>query len=198
MSRLVESIKILNGRIYNLPFHQERFNRTRFEAIGVTKKILLQNIIRDAGPPNQGLYKCRILYDEKIHGIEFIPYNKPVIRLLKVLDAPGISYDFKWEERSALDTLYAMRGEADEIILVRDGLVTDGYYFNYVFEKNGIFLTPDQPLLAGTQRARLWQHGKIQTAEIKIQDLFQYDFIHAINAMNPLGNIRIPISQISR
>ena len=196
MSRLVESIKILNGRIFNLASHQLRFDKSRAQLYGLSAKISLLNTIKLAKPPENGLYKCRILYDEKIHDIEFNPYIKPEINQLKIILAASIQYEHKWEERKVLDDLFKLRGKAQEIIIVRNGLVTDGYYFNYVFEKNGILYTPEHPLLFGTQRARLVNLGKIKPVQIKSEDIKKFDFIHAINALNTLGKIRLPISKI--
>lgn len=196
MSRLVESIKILNGRMYNLAEHQARFERSRAACFGSTDRISLREIIVREGIPARGLYKCRILYGAGIESIAFQPYRYPDIRTLKVIRDPDITYDYKWADRPGLDELFRQKEPADEIIIVKKGLVTDAYYYNLVFEKKGQLWTPDTPLLLGTKRNQLLKSGKISITRIAENDIFTFEKIHLINAMTDLGRLEINISDV--
>jgi 4-amino-4-deoxychorismate lyase len=198
MSRLVESIKILNGRIYNLAAHQARFDRSRFACFGCTDHISLREKITTEDIPAKGLFKCRVLYNAEVESVSFSPYHYPDIRTLKIVRTPEIEYDYKWAERPGLDALFRQKVTADEIIIIKNGLVTDAYYYNLIFEKNGALFTPDTPLLHGTKRERLLATGQIRTARIAEQDIVTFEKIHLINAMTDLGRIVVDVRHVIR
>ena len=66
MSLLVESVKVKDGRLYNLGYHSERFNRTRKELFDIGLNIDLNNKIIIPAYARKGLFKCRIEYDDHI------------------------------------------------------------------------------------------------------------------------------------
>ena len=76
-----------------------------------------------------------------------------------------------------------MREQFDDIIIIRNGLVTDSYYANLCFEKKGELFTPVVPLLNGTKRMKLISEKKIIPIDIKPKEINSYDRIHLINAM---------------
>lgn len=196
MSLLVESIKILNGRICNLDAHQARFDRSRRDCFGSTDRISLREKIRQQGVPASGLFKCRVVYQLEVESVAFQPYQYPDIRSLAIVQDPDITYDDKWVDRPALDVLFRQKEPADEIIIVKKGLVTDAFYYNLVFEKKGQFWTPDTPLLMGTKRKQLLKKGKIFTARISEKDIYTFEKIHLINAMTDLGRLVINIADV--
>ncbi|MBK8371293.1 MAG: hypothetical protein IPL20_08025 [Saprospiraceae bacterium] len=57
------------------------------------------------------------------------------------MTADDIEYPYKWVERPELDEVFRQKGNADEIIIIRKGWVTDAYYYNLVFEKMVNFYT---------------------------------------------------------
>jgi 4-amino-4-deoxychorismate lyase len=75
----------------------------------------------------QGLFKCRVTYGPDIESIEFEPYRKRTVRSLKLVVSDEIEYSFKFKDRSALEALFAQRGDCDDIIIVKNGLVTDSF-----------------------------------------------------------------------
>jgi 4-amino-4-deoxychorismate lyase len=193
MSRLVETIKIQNGRVYNLPFHQFRFDQTRKDVFNETKKISLREKIIQQGLPGKGLFKCRVEYEPDIIKIEFLSYQFPKVSTLKLVHDDHIFYDHKWVDRPALDSLFLQKGTASEIIIIKGGKVTDGYYYNIVFEKSGTLFTSDTPLLAGTQRSSLLKKGIIKEKEIRETDIFLFEKIHLINALTLPGKLVVDI-----
>lgn len=194
MSLLVESIKMYNRRMYNLDYHQDRFRRTRLEVLGISKPISLRRIINEHLPDKNGLYKCRIIYNKDIQSVDITPYVYPEITTLKIVKKDDVDYKHKWVLRPQLDDLYLKKGEVDEIIIIKNGLVSDAYYYNLVFEKAGIYYTPEIPLLRGTKREKLIHQKKIIPTKITQKDIFDFERVHLINAMTDLKQVVVRIS----
>ena len=197
MSLLVESIKIYNGRMYNIALHEARANQARAALWGITQKLDLRKHIIIPDTCKTGLVKCRVSYDTSIREITYAPYSVRDIKTLKIIETEeDLHYGYKWADRPQLDRLYGLRDGYDEIIIVQHGLVTDAYYYNLVFEKDGRYFTPMKPLLAGVQRARLLKSGKITPIEIAASQIDEYNRIHLINALTPLGKIVVEMCGI--
>ncbi len=186
MSLLVESIWIKDSVIMNMAYHQQRYNSTLKQLYPHALPSDLRTFI-DPQLCASNETKCRIVYSDTIHKVEYIDYNRKTIDSLKCISAKDIRYLYKYEERPALDALFDMRESCDEIIIVLNGLITDAYYFNLVFENDYGLFTPDNPLLAGTMRQYLLDNGVIKLASIKSANLGYFKKIHLINALNPLG-----------
>lgn len=197
MSLLVESIKIYNGRMYNIAQHEARAKQARAALWGITQKLDLRKHIIIPDTCKTGLVKCRVCYDTSIREITFAPYSVRQIKTLKIIETgEDLHYGYKWADRPQLDRLYGLREDCDEIIIVQHGLVTDAYYYNLVFEKEGRYFTPMTPLLAGVQRARLLNSGKITPIEIAAAHICDYDSIHLINALTPMGRIVVEMCDV--
>ena len=140
--------------------------------------------------------KCRVLYSTVIERIEYFEYHPKMIGSLKILNDDDISYNYKYEDRSALSRLYTQRGECDDILIVKNGLFTDTYYCNIALLKDGIWITPRTPLLEGTQRSFLLDKGKIFPKDIGIKTLAEYESIRLFNSILGFGEIELPISSI--
>jgi len=196
MFRLVESIQIKDGQISLLPYHEARANRTRMALLGIGKPIHIGAAIQEKGSFQYGLYKCRVVYNEKIEEIIVQEYQIREIKTVKLLEDNEITYDFKFLERPALDILYQNRDACDEIMITKKGLITDAFYYNYIFEKAGSWFTPESPLLKGCRRAALIDSGMLHTADIPVDRIYDYDRIHLINAMTEPGTIVITPDQV--
>jgi 4-amino-4-deoxychorismate lyase len=85
--------------------------------------------------------------------------------------------------KTGLNTLFAQRNDADEILIIKKGMVTDSLYCNVAFSNEQQWFTPSTPLLPGTQRAFLLDSGIIQEAEISETDMLKYSHIKLFNAM---------------
>ncbi len=176
MSRYFETIRIENGLVYNLAYHQRRFERTS----GRTQK--LSECITP--PKGEGVYRVKVIYSKE-QGVEevlYFPYKKRSIRSICLIEA-DIEYARKYLKRASLDALYAKRGECDEVLIVRDGLVTDTTIANVAFFDGSEWLTPKKPLLEGTTRARYLDKGQLRTADIAVGDLAEFTKIALLNAM---------------
>jgi 4-amino-4-deoxychorismate lyase len=75
MSLLLESIKLLDGEYYNLFYHEQRMNRALKYLCGSYERFDLEDFLKHFDPPKEGLFKCRIVYDDRSRDIEFVPYQ---------------------------------------------------------------------------------------------------------------------------
>lgn len=172
----IETIRIENGKPYNLAYHLHRMQSTCKHDLGLILEIPEQYA--------KGRIKCRVLYDRnKIHAISYIRYSLPNIKSLKVVEAPLIDYALKYADRSCLNDLMLYRDNCDDILICQNGSICDTSFGNVVFEnKKGLF-TPKTALLFGTKRQVLLDKGEIREKEITINELKEYDKIYLINAM---------------
>jgi 4-amino-4-deoxychorismate lyase len=190
MSRFIETIQLLKGKLLNLEFHQERFERTRKEVLGLKKHPRMEEVIRIPEGLETGLLKCRLTYHKEIELIEFEPQLVHDIRTLKLVYADSIDYGYKYADRSELEELFRQRKECDDILVVKNGCLSDSFYANVVLWNGKHWETPDTPLLPGTMRASLLRKGSIRECRITPEDLPAYKVLKLINAMNNMENAR--------
>ncbi|WP_018617883.1 aminotransferase class IV [Spirosoma luteum] len=180
----LETICIRNRQLQNLSAHNDRFNRTRLACWQLHKPARLEDVIQlpDWLLPTE-TYKCRVTYGPAIETIEFEPYHIRPVQRLALVDADGLHYGHKYADRQAINNLFARRDSADDILMVRDGLLTDTSYANVALFDGKRWHTPAKPLLEGTQRARLLADGILHPADIRPADLPQFESIKLMNAM---------------
>ena len=183
MYPLVESIKLKDGVIQNLEFHQSRLNRSMDELFPGAQKIDLLQAISIPEDCKSGTFKIRILYLDTVQKIEIEPYQYRSIQSLKVVYHESIDYHLKCTDRQLLDELFAQRGDCDDIIIVKNGLVTDSFATNLLFFDGHRWFTPSTSLLKGTKRQLLLDQGMIAEKEIREEEIRNYQQIGLINAM---------------
>ncbi|SMC70433.1 aminotransferase class IV [Moheibacter sediminis] len=182
MSRFIESICIKDGEIRNLTFHQARMNRSRYKILGIDGGINLEEFILSHQIPQNGKHKFRIVYDEKIESIEFIPYKIRTINSVKLIEDNQIEYPHKFLDRIQFELLSDNVSE-DEILIVKNGKITDTSYSNIVFFDGENWITPSTFLLNGTMRQYLLKSNQIIEKEIDENDLNKFISFKLINAM---------------
>lgn len=188
---MIESIRVFNRKVSHIRWHNERCNASRKSLFGCSDLIDLRKIIKIPDNLPDGLFKCRIIYGSKIEDIHFEPYTVRNIRKLIAVNTDNIEYPYKFLERPELDALYAMRNEADEILIIKNGLLTDAYYYNVLIQIDGQYYTPSKPLLQGTRLQSLRQSLSITPADITVDMLMRSNAITLINAMTPPGAILV-------
>lgn len=176
---LLETIKIENGLINNIKYHQKRFDDSRIKLFDTKNKIDLVDFIN---PPNNELFRCRILYSNKIESIEYIPYEPKKFQHFKIVPS-SIDYSFKYNDRKELEALKTKYPSFDEIIIEKNGLLTDTTISNIAFFDGKDWLTPASPLLKGTMRAKLIDDGFLKPINIKYNDIQKFTKFALLNAM---------------
>lgn len=195
MKQFVETIRIENGVPRLFEEHLFRLQNTALYCFG-TKLHLSQQMLAAPIEMKGNVIKCRVVYSDKIDGIEFEPYQKRNIRSLKLVYDNDIDYRYKSTDRDPLNRLLAQRGDADEIIIVKNGFVTDSSFSNLLFEnKDGLF-TPDSFLLNGVQRQSLLKLGLVRELSIREEDIANFTQIHLINAMLLPGHAVVDVRNI--
>ncbi len=176
---LLETIKIEDGGVFNLSYHQARCDESRKALFHSTDRLDISSLIQ---APPKGLYRCRILYDEKIHSIEYIPYSPKEIHKLKIITS-DIIYNYKYANREELNTLLQKQYDTDEIIIEKEGYLADTTIANIAFYDGKQWFTPEKPLLKGTMRAKLLDEGFLHTRKIKKEEISVYTHFALMNAM---------------
>jgi 4-amino-4-deoxychorismate lyase len=168
----------------SLSFHQERVRRSAY-AFGLTDFPDLQRIVipKEA---QKGRYKCRVVYRERIEEVECTPYQARPVQSLALVNADHIDYACKYEDRALINAAFAERGVADDVLFVKNGLLTDTSYANIALWDGIRWLTPKQPMLQGTRRAQLLEQNRISMANIFVTDLYKFEKLALFNAMMDL------------
>lgn len=197
MYRFIESIQLRDGEFKRLPLHQARVTKTMACFYPNEKIIDLESLLANCSYPPEGLFKCRVVYDSEVQLVEFVPYVRREIRSLRLVETSLEPTPYKFEDRIALNAAFARRGDCDDIVLVRDGLLTDSSYSNIALYDGANWYTPRLPLLYGTNRADLLEKGLLTERDIRVDDLKNYTHIALFNAMMEFGKMVLGMDVIN-
>ena len=217
MCRFIETICVIDGEPLAIDAHRARVRRTLRACWGgaaghrvdsAAHAVLEQALAAALNDgPNAGAArtKLRLVYrvppendgePPAVEELELLSYRVPPITTLRVVDGGEITYSLKYHNRRALHRLYELRDGCDDVLIVRDGLLTDSSYCNIALYDAGRCITPATPLLAGTRRARLLQAGRLVAADIPVQSIERYSHVALFNAMIDLGELVLPITAL--
>jgi len=199
MSRFFETIRITEGRPQFLSWHEARINKTRDHFWKGTSSFSLQGLLKPPHAFSQGTVRCRVVYGREIETIDYSLYSRKKIQTLMMMECNDIDYGYKFLDRTKLDELADRKENCDDIIIVKNGFITDSSIANLIFYDGKEWITPENPLLPGICRARLIYEGIIKPKSIKPLDLVGFSGARLINAMRyPLESEIIPIGQIQK
>lgn len=194
--RFIESICLIDGVFRNLDFHRLRMEATKAAFPDIIGKINLYDFLYHLEIPQNGKFKLRIIYSKEIERFEIIPYEIKQLNSFKLIENNTIEYPFKFEDRRVFDELKNGVDE-DEIILVKNGEITDTSYSNLVFKAGTDWITPRSFLLNGTMRQSLLELQRIREETIRIADLKYFSAFKLINALMDLQESpELPVSCI--
>ena len=180
----------------NLPLHEARMNATRVHFASHAAPISLQKWLDDA-PLSDERIKARVVYDvDGVCETTFLTYKRREIQWLRMVEDNDICYTFKSTDRHELDRLLALRDGCDEVLIVKNGLITDTSFTNVAFFDGHKWFTPAQPLLNGTMRQWLLQRGRLTEAQITPASLASFQRIMLFNAMIGAHELELPITHI--
>ncbi|HTH54406.1 MAG TPA: aminotransferase class IV [Cyclobacteriaceae bacterium] len=196
MYRFIETIRLEEGKLGDLTYHQARMDSARMSFFEGAPKIRLKEFLDSCPMPSIGLHKVRLVYDKEIQSIQISHYTTREIKKLKLVFNDSLSYSHKFENRTDLEKMYSQRTDCDDIIIVKGNTLTDASFANIVFKKKDRWFTPATYLLNGTMRQQLLDRKLIFEDEITISDLFQYQKVKLINSMLLFNSPEIDVSQI--
>jgi len=187
MSLLFETIRLENGELQNMEFHNSRMNKSRQAFFVSTDFIDLRQVIQIPDDIGQGIYKVKVIYSQAVEEVIFAPYIPRKIESLRLVADEQIAYSSKFTDRAHLDKLFQERGIYHDILIVKAGNITDTCFSNIVFYDGSRWITPATPLLEGTMRNYLLTNNLIIENTIRVHDLQHFQKARLINAMLPLA-----------
>ncbi len=175
MKKYFETIKIEDYNIFNLSYHEKRVSKT----IGLN--ISLQEYIY---PPSNKLLRCKLIYDETgVLEVNYFPYEKKAIKSFKIIFDDKIDYSKKYLDRTSLNKLYAQRKNCDDIIIVKNKIVTDTSISNIAIFLDNMWFISKNSLLEGTTKIRLLEQREIFEKNVTVPMLKNASKIALLNAM---------------
>ena len=177
--KYLETIKAIDGVIFNLSYHQQRLD----SVLSTLVNARVYNLSDILNPPKRGLYRCRIVYDAESIEIAYVFYSKCQVKSLKLVFSDDIAYSQKYANRDHINKLFLLKGQCDDILIVKSGLITDTSIANIAFFDGHKWLTPKRPLLKGTMREKYIQEQKIFEKDIFVEDLKNFSKVALMNAM---------------
>jgi len=182
---LLETIKVTDNTLQHLEYHNRRVNYSRSKIFGSKDSWDLSKLITVPELETDRIYRCRFIYSENVELIEFLPYTPRKIHRLYLVTAENLDYSFKYAKRDALEQLKknAAAGKDTDILIVKNGMITDTSFANIAFYDGREWFTPSPPLLDGTKRAYYLQNRMITECRISPADLHKYQKARLINAM---------------
>ncbi len=187
MCRLIESIRVAGQQLKNIDYHNERLNRSRNHLFNKKNNIDIRDYVEIKNNSPHEERKCRVIYKEDIEQVEFENYSIKKIPGLKLVYDDQIEYDFKYENRYTFQQ-YLEKHKPFEILIVKEGYITDSSFSNIAFYDGHHWYTPSTYLLKGTMRSFLAELGQLRIADIKPADLKHFKKACLINAMLDLQN----------
>ncbi|PWK29204.1 4-amino-4-deoxychorismate lyase [Arcicella aurantiaca] len=195
--QLLETIQIKNGTLQHIEYHNNRLNASRADLFDCQDILKLENIMKIPSECSEGIFRCRVIYSKEIEEITFVPYVYKEIRTLKLVDIGDWDYSYKYADRSFLTKLLTENQKVDEVIMTKNGFITDCTIANLAFYDGKNWVTPSTPLLKGTKRQQLLDRQEITEKEIKIKDLENYQGVCLINTFRELSSTGFqPVSTI--
>ncbi len=178
-----ETIRVECGEVKNIFYHQKR--------VALSSTIELERVVAKLDIPSYGLHKLRISYNNNSVGeITISEYTPKAIKSLKIVECNSIDYTLKRSDRGEIDVLHSKRENADDVLIVKNGNITDTSFCNIIFYDGHSWFTSNTPLLRGTCRERLLASNIITEREISINNIKSYKSFMLINAMLDFNPIR--------
>lgn len=178
-----------------LALHQQRVNRAFAVHFPGQEPHDLQTIL--PGLPDKK-HKVRVVYDARAATVEAVEYEMRPVRKVKLITDNAIGYAHKYADRSELRRLFETRGDADDILIIKHGMVTDSYIANPVFWTGSEWITPKTCLLNGVRRQHLILAGRVRELVISESDLTRFEKLSLVNALIDLRECVVPMEQVLR
>lgn len=194
MCLFIETLRIEDGKVWHAPLHDRRMNDTRRAFFGPVPDLHVTDFFRPEAYTERT--RCRLTYARDVVRVEYFPYRVRPVHRLQLVVRNDLDYRYKRADRRVLDEAFALRGRADDVLIVRHGLLTDTSIANIALWDGCEWHTPARPLLEGTQRRHLLDTGQIKETDIPAASLGSYRHIRLLNALIPFGEVELPVSQV--
>ena len=197
MCLFIETICYEKGRFQQLELHNERLNLTRNHFYGSQPNLRLELFLSIPEYLKNEIVKCTVTYGSEIIGIEYNLYKIRPVNSLQMVIGEEINYAYKYSDRTKLNSLYQLRNQCDDILIIKDGLITDTSYANIILRQDDRWYSPLNPLLKGTRLSNYLLEERVTPALLRPEDLSLFSEARIINAMISIENAPvIPIKNI--
>ena len=195
MYPFIETIHIEHHKVFLLENHLSRIQQTCVEYYGKKKDIQqLHYEILFFAKETKIKTKLSIYYNLHEHSF-FHKYYK--IKNFHLIENNEYDYHLKYADRSFFEQAKSKFDNADEIIIVKNGKITDTSFSNICLLKNNKWITPITPLLNGIKRQYYLQQKQIEEQEIKVKDIKSFSKISLINSLLDLTKSQYDIETIN-
>ena len=146
---------------------------------------------------NTGCTSAEFYIQKRLKKLNSYLTNTEKLKALKWLKTMKLTTALNMLNEKHWTYLFEKRSDCDDILIVKNGWITDSFSANVVFYDGTKWWTSGTPLLCGTQRARLINEGKISVCNISRNDIPKFKLAGLINAMQDLENMPvIPVDRI--
>ncbi|HMS30029.1 MAG TPA: aminotransferase class IV [Saprospiraceae bacterium] len=178
-----ETIALIDGKLRNIDLHIDRMKRTILFHHGIEMTWNVNLKLSCIQINSRSKIRVKVMYGPESYHIDIESY-KPVVLNQVIVKNSNLDYKCKYVDRSKLNELNYNLQRDCEVLVVRNGYITDCLKYNIILKKSTEWYTPETFLLDGTMRTFLLQSGLIKTASISIEDIHLYESFKLINAMN--------------
>lgn len=190
-----ETLLAQDGSVRHFEYHRQRMERT-LRANGLTVPhsdwfVRLEQELAGLAKERESPSRLHVDYDGSTWSVQTGSAPSRPIRTLRLVEDNRISYPYKSTDRSQLDRLFALRGEADDVLIVKEGHLTDTSIANLLLLRHGEWFTPRQLLLLGTTQVRLVDELHLQFVPIAPRELECYEQLWIINALRRNQIVRV-------
>lgn len=183
MYQFIETICYENGSFQRIRLHNERCNRTRNYFFGCLPPLDLALLLSVPIHLKSDKVKCTVTYGADIENIEYASYKIRPIGSLQMVYDDTIEYDFKFADRLKLSELCQKKGQCDDILIIKNGLISDTSYANVIFLQGDSWYSQQNPLLKGTRLESYLIAKRVIPSLLRPKDLCLFSEVRIINAM---------------
>ena len=184
MFPLVETIRVQDGVLANLELHRIRMKTSYKILFETVCPFDLKNLLVIPQDFSKGLVKLRFLYSKDDFEIQFSHYQPKEINSIRLVFNDIIDYSLKYTDRNLINLLLQEKGKADDILIVKNALITDTSIANILFFDGENWITPSSPLLKGICRSFLLRNNEIIERDIHWKEIPSFESFSLINALN--------------
>ena len=123
MCLFIESIKYKNGAFYRLDLHQMRINLVFKLYFPGFKPFQLSEIPAFKLFKKEGIYKCRIVFDNNIKEISILPYERKNFESFQLVESDIDSLPYKRAERTEITMLFNRKKTAAILLLSKTDIL---------------------------------------------------------------------------
>jgi len=107
-------------------------NSSRRKLFGYTNVVDLRDVLKMPPDVTDAVFKCRIIYQEAVQRIEFLPYSPCIVKTSRLARDDTAEYEYKYLDKSCIERLREGSG-TDDILIVKQNRITDASFAKVIF-----------------------------------------------------------------